>query len=140
MGLLASDLKRLGPLSARVEQHNLNPMVGISHTTFPQALVFPTSRSGSRYTVLERRLIAGMALRPGSAPARHAIDDVDDLAIFNLTYLEIGETFDQRTAACDAVVFLIGFVVRFEPSKRSLKEPQMMMEYISTTWVITLAC
>jgi hypothetical protein len=41
VGFLSSDLKRLGPLSARVKQINLYPQVGISHTTFPEALDLP---------------------------------------------------------------------------------------------------
>jgi hypothetical protein len=41
VGFLSSDLKRLGPLSARVKQINLYPQVGISHTTFPEALNLP---------------------------------------------------------------------------------------------------
>jgi hypothetical protein len=41
VGFLPSDLRNLGPLSARVEQLNLHSMVGFSHTSFPQALEFP---------------------------------------------------------------------------------------------------
>jgi hypothetical protein len=41
VGFLASDLKKLGPLSDRVRQINLYPTVGFSHTTFPQALEVP---------------------------------------------------------------------------------------------------
>jgi hypothetical protein len=41
VGFLSSDLKRLGPLSARVKQINLYPQVGISHATFAEALDFP---------------------------------------------------------------------------------------------------
>ena len=43
--------------------------------------------------------------------------DVDDQAIFNLTYQEIGEKLKQRIADCDAVVCLIGFVYGGEPSE-----------------------
>ena len=38
VGLLSSDSKRLGPLSARVKQIDLYPTVGFSTTAFPQAL------------------------------------------------------------------------------------------------------
>ena len=41
VGFLSSDMNRLGPLSARVKQINLYPQVGISHTTFSQALDLP---------------------------------------------------------------------------------------------------
>jgi hypothetical protein len=41
VGLVASDLRRLGPLADRVEQVNLNSRVGFSHTTLPQALALP---------------------------------------------------------------------------------------------------
>jgi hypothetical protein len=51
VGLLPSDLRRLGPLSARVEQFNLHPMVGFSHTNFPQALDLPdVAERIARYT------------------------------------------------------------------------------------------
>jgi len=43
---------------------------------------------------------------------------VDDQAIFNLTYQEIGEKLKQRIADCDAVVCLIGSVYGGEPSNR----------------------
>jgi hypothetical protein len=41
VGLRAHDLKNLGLLAARVEQINIYPMVGISHTSFPEALAVP---------------------------------------------------------------------------------------------------
>lgn len=51
VGLLPSDLRRLGPLSARVEQYNLHSMVGFSHTSFPQALDLPEiAERVARYT------------------------------------------------------------------------------------------
>ena len=51
VGFLASDLRRLGPLSARVKQFNLYPTVGFSHTTFPQALEVPgVAQRIARYT------------------------------------------------------------------------------------------
>jgi len=50
--------------------------------------------------------------------------DVDDEAIFNLTYLEIHETLKQRIAACDAVVCLIGFYYGGEPSQRPPDQPR----------------
>jgi len=51
VGLNSHDLRKLGPLSARVEQFNLNPMVGISHTTFQQALGIPdVAEKIARYT------------------------------------------------------------------------------------------
>src|SRR5436309_967238 len=50
--------------------------------------------------------------------------DVDDQAIFNLTYHEIGEKLKQRIAQCDAVVCLIGFVYGGEPSQRPPDQPR----------------
>ncbi len=50
--------------------------------------------------------------------------DVDDQAIFNLTYLEIAEKLEQRIAACDAVVCLIGFAYGGEPSKWPPDQPR----------------
>jgi hypothetical protein len=41
VGLRPHDLKQLGPLAARVEQHDLNPTAGFRHTNFPQALESP---------------------------------------------------------------------------------------------------
>jgi hypothetical protein len=41
LGLTSHDMKALGALSARVEQIDLRPRVGFSHTSFPQALGFP---------------------------------------------------------------------------------------------------
>jgi len=49
---------------------------------------------------------------------------VDDQAIFNLTYLEIADKLEQRIAACDAVVCLIGFVHGGEPSNRPADQPR----------------
>jgi tetratricopeptide (TPR) repeat protein len=50
--------------------------------------------------------------------------DVDDQAIFNLTFLEIGQMLKQRIADCDAVVCLIGFAYGGEPSLRPADQPQ----------------
>ncbi len=50
--------------------------------------------------------------------------DVDDEAIFNLTYLEIHETLKQRIADCDAVVCLIGLYYGGEPSQRPPDQPR----------------
>src|SRR5689334_22458435 len=50
--------------------------------------------------------------------------DVDDQAIFNLTYLEIREKLEQRIEKCDAVVCLIGFVYGGEPSNRPADQPR----------------
>jgi hypothetical protein len=51
VGLLPGDLRRLGPLSARVEQLNLHSMVGFSHTTYRQALDLPEVAARiARYT------------------------------------------------------------------------------------------
>ena len=41
VGLQPHDIKDFGPLAARVEQVNLYPMVGIGHTSFPEALAVP---------------------------------------------------------------------------------------------------
>ncbi len=41
VGLRPSDLRRLGPMSARVEQYDLNRTQGIRHTTFAQAFESP---------------------------------------------------------------------------------------------------
>ena len=41
VGLQPHDIKNLGPLAARVEQINLYPVVGIGHTSFPEALAVP---------------------------------------------------------------------------------------------------
>ena len=41
VGFLDSDLSRLGPLASRIEQTNVYPMVGATHTSFPEALDFP---------------------------------------------------------------------------------------------------
>ncbi len=50
--------------------------------------------------------------------------DVDDRAVFNLTYLEIGEKLKSRIAACDAVVCLIGWVYGGEPLQRPPDQPR----------------
>jgi tetratricopeptide (TPR) repeat protein/nucleoside 2-deoxyribosyltransferase len=50
--------------------------------------------------------------------------DVDDQAIFNLTYLKIGEKLRKRIENCDAVVCLIGFVYGGEPSQRPADQPR----------------
>ncbi len=50
--------------------------------------------------------------------------DVEDQAIFNLTYHEISVDLKQRIAACDAVICLIGFVFGREPSNRPPDEPR----------------
>ena len=61
--------------------------------------------------------------------------DVDDQAIFNLTYLEIHEKLKQRIADCDAVVCLIGFYYGGEPSKRPPGQPRRSY----TQWEFYLA-
>jgi tetratricopeptide (TPR) repeat protein len=63
------------------------------------------------------RLLASQSLRKRGF-------EVDDQAIFNLTYLEIAEKLEQRIAACDAVVCLIGFVYGGEPSNRPADQPR----------------
>ena len=50
--------------------------------------------------------------------------DVDDQAIFNLTYHQIGEMLKHRIEQCDAVVCLIGFVYGGEPSNRPPDQPR----------------
>ncbi len=50
--------------------------------------------------------------------------EVDDQAIFNLTWMEITEKLERRIAACDAVVCLIGFAFGGEPSQRPPDEPR----------------
>ena len=51
VGLNSHDLEKLGPLSDRVEQMDLHPMVGISHTSFAQALSIPeVAEKVARYT------------------------------------------------------------------------------------------
>ena len=50
--------------------------------------------------------------------------DPDDEAIFNLTFLEIGEQLKQRIAKCDAVVCLIGLVYGGEPSNGPSGQPR----------------
>jgi hypothetical protein len=50
--------------------------------------------------------------------------DVDDEAIFDLTYLKITEKLEQRIRACDAVVCLIGFAYGGEPSGRPTGQPR----------------
>jgi tetratricopeptide (TPR) repeat protein len=50
--------------------------------------------------------------------------EVDDQAVFHLTYLEIFEKLKQRIEQCDAVVCLIGFVYGSEPSDRQPDQPR----------------
>ena len=51
VGMTNHDLKAIGPLSERVEQIDLRPRVGFSHTSFPQALGFPdVAERIARYT------------------------------------------------------------------------------------------
>ncbi len=50
--------------------------------------------------------------------------EMDDEAIFNLTYLQIHETLKQRIANCDAVVCLIGLFYGGEPSQRPPDQPR----------------
>ncbi len=50
--------------------------------------------------------------------------DVDDQAIFNLTYHQIGEMLKRRIDHCDAVVCLIGFVYGGEPKDRPPGQPR----------------
>jgi hypothetical protein len=50
--------------------------------------------------------------------------EVDDQAIFRLTYLEISEKLKKRIQDCDAVVCLIGFVYGGEPSHCPVSEPR----------------
>jgi tetratricopeptide (TPR) repeat protein len=50
--------------------------------------------------------------------------EVDDQAIFDLTFLEIGPMLKQRIAACNAVICLIGFTYGGEPSNRPPDAPR----------------
>ena len=50
--------------------------------------------------------------------------EVDDQAIFNLTFVEIYEKLKRRIEACDAVVCLIGFAFGGEPSDRPPDQPR----------------
>jgi hypothetical protein len=51
VGLTAHDMKALGSLTERVEQIDLRPRVGFSHTSMPQALGFSdVAQRGARYT------------------------------------------------------------------------------------------
>ena len=50
--------------------------------------------------------------------------DVDDQAIFDLTYLEIHEKLKQRIERCNAVVCLVGFAYGGEPSQRPPDQPR----------------
>jgi len=50
--------------------------------------------------------------------------EVDDQAVFNLTFLEIYEKLERRIEACDAVVCLIGFAYGGEPSNRPPDQPR----------------
>ncbi len=61
--------------------------------------------------------------------------DVDDEAIFNLTYHQIGEMLKHRIADCDAVVCLIGFVYGGEPADRPPDQPRRSY----TQWEFYLA-
>jgi tetratricopeptide (TPR) repeat protein len=74
--------------------------------------VSATSRDLGSY-----RLLASQSLRKRGY-------DVDDQAIFELTFLEIGEELKRRIADCDAVVCLIGFVYGGEPSHRPADQPR----------------
>jgi tetratricopeptide (TPR) repeat protein len=59
-----------------------------------------------------------------SATLRELGYEVDDQAIFNLTFLEIGEKIKHRIQSCDAVVCLIGFVYGGEPAERLTDQPR----------------
>jgi hypothetical protein len=63
------------------------------------------------------RLLAGQSLRKRDY-------EVDDQAIFDLTFLEIFEKLKQRIERCDAVVCLIGLVYGGEPSRRPPDQPR----------------
>ncbi len=72
------------------------------------------------------RLLASQSLRKRGY-------DVDDEAIFNLTWVEITERLEQRIAACDAVVCLIGVAYGGEPSEQPPDEPRRsysQLEYL----------
>jgi Domain of unknown function (DUF4062) len=62
--------------------------------------------------------------RLASTALRRRGYEVDDQAIFDLTYLEITDKLEKRIAACEAVVCLIGFAYGGEPSKRPRGEPR----------------
>ena len=59
--------------------------------------------------------------------------EVDDQAIFNLTFVEIYEKLKRRIEACDAVVCLIGFAFGGEPSDRPPDQPRRSYTQWSTT-------
>jgi hypothetical protein len=65
VGFQPGDLRRLGPLASRIEQINLNPRVGFSHTSIPQALGFSdVAAKIARYTAWnEPPVIARRAAR-----------------------------------------------------------------------------
>ena len=63
------------------------------------------------------RLLASQSLRKRGY-------DVDDEAIFDLTWMQITETLERRIDACDAVVCLIGVAYGGEPSQQPPDEPR----------------
>jgi Domain of unknown function (DUF4062) len=72
----------------------------------------------------QRRIFVSATTRGLESYRRLAIEslrkrgyEVDDQAVFNLTFLEINEKVRQRIEACDAVVCLIGFAYGGEPSE-----------------------
>src|SRR5437764_4592686 len=85
--------------------------------------VSATSRDLGSY-----RLLASQSLRKRGY-------DVDDQAIFPLTYLEIDEKLKQRIEQCDAVVCLLGMVYGGEPSQRPPDQPRRSY----TQWEFFLA-
>jgi tetratricopeptide (TPR) repeat protein len=74
--------------------------------------VSATSRDLATY-----RELAGRSLRKRGY-------DVDDQAIFDLTFLDIGPMLKERIAACDAVICLVGFTYGGEPSNRPPDAPR----------------
>ena len=50
--------------------------------------------------------------------------EVDDQAVFELTFLEVFEKLKQRIERCDAVVCLIGMAYGGEPSNRPSDQPR----------------
>jgi tetratricopeptide (TPR) repeat protein len=63
------------------------------------------------------RLLASQSLRKRGY-------DVDDEAIFDLTWMEITEMLERRISDCDAVVCLIGVAYGGEPSERPPDQPR----------------
>jgi tetratricopeptide (TPR) repeat protein len=61
--------------------------------------------------------------------------DVDDEAVFNLSFLELNEMLKQRIERCDAVVCLVGFAYGGEPSNRPPDQPRRSY----TQWEFHLA-